>query len=62
MSSFAPLPLRAMIVIGFLYHGLPKFTAQGHQEFVGMLQASNAENGSKFRAAGLPLARMGVLL
>jgi len=39
MSNFAPLPLRAMVAIGFLYHGLPKFTGAGHQEFVGMLQA-----------------------
>lgn len=35
--GWAPLPLRIMVAIGFLYHGLPKFTAQGHEMFSGML-------------------------
>ena len=36
----APLPLRLMMGIGFLYHGAPKiFTSAGHQEFAGMIQS-----------------------
>lgn len=35
--SLAPLPLRLMLAIGFLYHGLPKlFSAQEHDMVVGM--------------------------
>ena len=38
-SGWAPLPLRLIIGIGLLYHGLPKvFTAGGHQQFAGLLQ------------------------
>jgi putative oxidoreductase len=37
--DWAPLPLRLILGIGFLYHGIPKvFTAEGHQQFLGMLQ------------------------
>ena len=37
-KQWAPLPLRLMLGVGFLYHGWPKlFSAQGHQGFVGML-------------------------
>lgn len=37
-KQWAPLPLRIMLGIGFLYHGWPKvFSSQGHQGFVGML-------------------------
>lgn len=36
--GWAPLPLRLMLGIGFLYHGWPKvFSVEGHQQFVGML-------------------------
>lgn len=37
-SKWAPMPLRLVIGFGFLYHGLPKFSGQGHEMFVGMLQ------------------------
>ncbi len=37
-SKWAPMPLRLVLGIGFLYHGLPKFTGGGHDGFVGMLQ------------------------
>ena len=37
--KWAPLPLRLMIGVGFMYHGYPKlFTSEGHGAFVGMLQ------------------------
>jgi len=37
-QQWAPLPLRIMLGIAFLYHGWPKvFTSQGHQGFAGML-------------------------
>jgi putative oxidoreductase len=37
--SWAPLPLRLILGIGFLYHGYPKvFSAQEHANFTGMLQ------------------------
>ena len=36
--SWAPVPLRLMLGIGFIYHGFPKlFTAAGHDMFTGML-------------------------
>lgn len=36
---YAPLPLRLILGISFLYHGWPKlFSAEGHAGFVGMLQ------------------------
>lgn len=38
-AQWWPIPLRLMLSIGFLYHGLPKlFSSQGHQRFVGMLE------------------------
>ena len=36
--TWAPLPLRLMLGIGFLYHGLPKLSAEGHQQIVAMIQ------------------------
>ena len=37
-SSWAPLPLRLMLGIGFIYHGAPKlFSPAFHDGFVGML-------------------------
>lgn len=41
-ARFAPLPLRIMLAVSFLYHGLPKFTAEGNQMFVGMLEMIGA--------------------
>ncbi len=36
---WAPIPVRLMLGVGFLYHGTPKlFTAGGHQQFVALLQ------------------------
>lgn len=36
--EWAPLPLRLMLGVGFIYHGWPKvFSAGGHQLFAGML-------------------------
>lgn len=38
-SKWAPTPLRAMLGIGFLYHGSPKlFSGEAHENFLGMLQ------------------------
>ncbi len=38
-SKWAPLPLRLILGVGFVYHGAPKlFTAEGHEMFLGMLQ------------------------
>ena len=38
MSEWAPLPLRLVLGISFIYHGYPKlFTVEGHQGFAGML-------------------------
>ena len=37
-KQWAPLPLRIMLGVGFVYHGWPKvFSPEGHQGFVGML-------------------------
>ena len=38
LKTYASVPLRLMAAVGFLYHGLPKFTPEGHQMFVGMLE------------------------
>jgi uncharacterized membrane protein YphA (DoxX/SURF4 family) len=38
LREFGPLPLRLMMAVGFFYHGFPKLTPAGHQQFVGMLQ------------------------
>jgi putative oxidoreductase len=40
LRACAPIPLRLMGAIGFLYHGMPKFTPEGHQMFLGMLQGA----------------------
>lgn len=37
-SKWAPMPLRLVLGIGFIYHGLPKFTAAGHQQIAGMIE------------------------
>lgn len=37
LRDYAPVPVRVMLAIGFLYHGLPKFGSD-HEGFVGMLQ------------------------
>ncbi len=37
--TWAPLPLRLILGIGFVYHGFPKlFSSAGHEGFVAMLQ------------------------
>lgn len=36
-ASWAPVPLRLMLAVGFLFHGLPKLTAAGHAGFAGIL-------------------------
>jgi putative oxidoreductase len=33
-----PLPLRIVLAVGFVYHGLPKLGAAGHASFAGMLR------------------------
>jgi putative oxidoreductase len=38
-AGYAPVVLRVMLAIGFLYHGLPKFGGAGHQQFEGGLAA-----------------------
>jgi len=37
-SKWAPMPLRLMIGFAFLYYGFFKFSSQGHEMFLGMLQ------------------------
>lgn len=38
LIQWAPLPLRLMLGISFIYHGFPKiFSTAGHQMFAGML-------------------------
>lgn len=37
-NRWAPIPLRLVLGFGFAYHGFPKLTSQGHQEFAGMLE------------------------
>ena len=36
-KRLGPIPLRLMMAVGFLVHGLPKLTPAGHQGFTGML-------------------------
>ncbi|MGQ0702646.1 MAG: DoxX family protein [Gemmatimonadales bacterium] len=36
------IPLRLMVAVGMLFHGLPKFTPDGHQQFLGMLTGMGA--------------------
>jgi putative oxidoreductase len=39
LENWSPIPLRAVLGFGFVYHGFPKlFSAAGHDMFVGMLQ------------------------
>ncbi len=38
MNKWAPIPLRLILGFGFLYHGFPKLSLQGHEMFQGMLQ------------------------
>ena len=38
-KHLGPLPLRLMLTVGFLVHGLPKLTPAGHQAFVASLSA-----------------------
>lgn len=39
LATWAPIPLRVILGIGFLFHGAPKvFVADQHTQFVGMLQ------------------------
>lgn len=37
VTAFGPLPLRLMLAAGFLFHGLPKLTPDGHRRMAGML-------------------------
>lgn len=37
LKAYGPWPLRVMLAVGFVYHGLPKLTGAGHLEFSGML-------------------------
>ena len=37
LKQWAPLPLRLILGFGFIYHGFPKISAEGHQSFVGIL-------------------------
>ncbi len=37
LKQWAPLPLRLIIGFGFIYHGFPKISAEGHQTFVATL-------------------------
>src|SRR5262245_14044214 len=36
-KRLGPIPLRLMMAVGFLVHGLPKLTPAGHQSFTGVL-------------------------
>jgi putative oxidoreductase len=38
LRAYSPIPLRLIAAVGFLYHGIPKFTPEGHQEFLTWLQ------------------------
>lgn len=38
-ARYAPLPVRLMMGIGFLFHGLPKLSGVGHANFAAMLGA-----------------------
>jgi putative oxidoreductase len=37
-SRYWALPLRVLIGVGFMIHGFPKLTAEGHAGFAGLLQ------------------------
>ena len=56
LSKWAPMPLRLILGVGFLYHGAPKlFSAPDHQMFLGMLQ------GMGVPAAGLMAWVVGIV-
>lgn len=38
LTTYWPIPLRVLLGIGFLVHGVPKLGGAGHASFVGMLQ------------------------
>ncbi len=38
LAKYWPMPLRVLLGIGFLVHGVPKLSEAGHASFVGMLQ------------------------
>lgn len=38
VTRWASLPLRLFLGFGFLYHGVPKLSTEGHMSFQGMLQ------------------------
>jgi putative oxidoreductase len=38
LRSWASLPLRAILGGGFIYHGFPKLSSEGHAMFQGMLE------------------------
>ena len=38
VTRSAPIPLRLILGFGFLYHGVPKLSTEGHVSFQGMLQ------------------------
>jgi putative oxidoreductase len=40
-SRYAPWPLRLLLGIGYLVHGLPKLSGAGHAGFAAMLQGMN---------------------
>lgn len=43
LQSFAPVPLRLLLGLGFVYHGYPKlFTGEGNESFAGMLSGIGA--------------------
>lgn len=37
LKQWGPLPLRLIIGFGFIYHGFPKISSEGHQNFVATL-------------------------
>jgi len=37
-ARYWALPLRVLIGVGFMIHGFPKLTGEGHAQFVGLLQ------------------------
>lgn len=64
LARYAPLPLRLVLGLAFLYHGVPKvFTAEGNQMFQGMLQQIGVPApGLMSYAVGLAEVASGVAL